>query len=251
MSVPAVVVSDLAVRYGDSIALENVTFSVPESSFVAIIGPNGAGKSTLLDVLLGLRAPDRGAAAVLGLPPGKLSGARVAYVPQKKTFAQQFPATVEELVVSGITGTWPWRISRAQRARALEMLNKTGVAHLADQPVQKISGGELQRAFLARSLANDPELLVLDEPAAGMDLRGEAAMYHILCDYQAASGATVLMITHDWEGARCHADLVLLLDRRVVAFGPAREVASEARLLALFGHRGHVHETHPGAPDHA
>lgn len=250
MTVPAVDVSDLTVRYGDAVALDRVSFSVPPASFLAIIGPNGAGKSTLLDVLLGLNLPGEGHVAVLGLPPGKLSGARVAYVPQKKTFAQQFPATVLELVVSGITGTWPWRISAAQRARALEMLRKTGVVHLADQPVQKVSGGELQRAFLARSLANEPELLVLDEPAAGMDLRGEAAMYHILCDYQAATGATVIMITHDWEGARCHANLVLLLDKHVVAFGPAREVASEARLLALFGHRGHIHETHAEKPAH-
>ena len=250
MSVPAVAVSGLTVRYGDVPALKEITFTVPPASYLAIIGPNGAGKSTLLDVLLGLKAPEQGSVSVLGLPPGKLSGARVAYVPQKKTFAQQFPATVLELVVSGITGTWPWRINRTQRARALDMLRKTGVIHLADQSVQKISGGELQRAFLARSLANEPELLVLDEPAAGMDLRGEAAMYHILCDYQAATGATVIMITHDWEGARCHADLVLLLDRSVVAFGPAREVASEARLLSLFGHRGHVHETHVGKPAH-
>jgi len=248
MSVPAAEVSDLTVRYGDIPALEKVSFSLPESSFLAIIGPNGAGKSTLLDVLLGLRVPDEGSVSVLGLPTGKLSGARVAYVPQKKTFAHQFPATILELVVSGITGTWPWRINRDQRERALAMLAKTGVAQLANHSVQSVSGGELQRAFLARSLANDPELLILDEPAAGMDLRGEAAMYHILCDYQAESGATVMMITHDWEGARCHADLVLLLDRQVVAFGPAREVASEARLLSLFGHRGHVHETHPDAP---
>lgn len=243
--IPAAVdVQNLAVRFGGVPALENVSFTVPASTFVAVIGPNGAGKSTLLDVLLGLVTPDSGNVSVLGQPPQKITGSRVAYVPQRKSFASQFPATVIELVVSGITGNWPWRISRAHRTHAMEMLRRTGVEHLAERPVQRISGGELQRAFLARSLANDPELLVLDEPGAGMDLRGEAAMYHILCKYQAASGATVIMITHDWEGARCHADRVLLLDRTVVAYGPAREVASEARLLSLFGHRGHVHETH-------
>lgn len=250
MSVPSVEVQDLTVRFGDTVALDKVTFTVEASTFVAIIGPNGAGKSTLLDVLLGLAVPERGSVSVLGQSPGKLTGARVAYVPQKKTFATQFPATVLELVVSGITGTWPWRIRPDHRALAMEMLAKTGVEHLASQPVQKVSGGELQRAFLARSLVNSPELLVLDEPAAGMDLRGEAAMYHILCDYQVASGATVLMITHDWEGARFHADQVLLLDRTVIAFGAAKEVATEARLLSLFGHRGHVHETHESGPTH-
>lgn len=242
-------VRELTVRFNGAPALLDVTFSVPASSFVAIIGPNGAGKSTLLHVMLGLIAPDSGTVSVLGRRPRKLDGARVAYVPQKKTFALQFPATVMELVVSGITGSWPWRITKAHRSHALDMLERAGVAHLADQPVQRISGGELQRTFLARSLANSPNLLVLDEPAAGMDLKGEAAMYHILCDYQATTGATVIMITHDWEGARCHADRVLLLDRSVIDYGPAGEVASESRLLDLFGHRGHVHETHTGAPD--
>jgi zinc transport system ATP-binding protein len=246
MKATAVDVQQVNVRFGDFLALSNVSFTVPESAFVAIIGPNGAGKSTLLNVLLGLITPSQGTVTVLGKSPDALAGMRVAYVPQKKTFAQQFPATVVELVVSGMTGTWPWRITRPQRELALAMMEKTGVRHLADQSVHRVSGGELQRAFLARSLANSPDLLILDEPAAGMDLRGEAAMYHILCDYQAESGATVIMITHDWEGARCHADLVLLLDRAVVDFGPSREVASEARLLSLFGHRGHVHETHPG-----
>ena len=246
MKTTAVDVQGVGVSFGDFVVLKDVSFSVPTSAFVAIIGPNGAGKSTLLNVLLGLIPADRGTVTVLGKSPRALTGTRVAYVPQKKTFAQQFPATVMELVVSGMIGTWPWRISSSQRALALSMLEKTGVRHLAEKSVHRISGGELQRAFLARSLANSPDLLILDEPAAGMDLRGEAAMYHILCDYQAESGATVIMITHDWEGARCHADLVLLLDRAVVAFGPAREVASEARLLSFFGHRGHVHETHAG-----
>lgn len=245
MKPTAVEVQHVSVSFGDFVALSDVSFSVPESAFLAIIGPNGAGKSTLLNVLLGLLPANQGSVSVLGRSPSALAGMRVAYVPQKKTFAQQFPATVMELVVSGMIGTWPWRVTKPQRELALAMLEKTGVRHLADQSVHRVSGGELQRAFLARSLANSPDLLILDEPAAGMDLKGEAAMYHILCDYQAESGATVVMITHDWEGARCHADLVLLLDRAVVDFGPSREVASEARLLSLFGHRGHVHETHP------
>jgi len=242
-------VRDVSVRFGNFQALSDVTFSVPESSFTAVIGPNGAGKSTLLKVLLGLLQPEAGTVSLLGRPARDLEPGVVAYVPQKKTFTNTFPATVLELVASGITGTWPWRIPPKHRARAMEVMGRTGVTPLAGQSVQALSGGELQRAFLARSLVNTPRILLLDEPAAGMDIQGEAAMYHILCDYQAQSGATVMMITHDWEGARCHADQVLLLDRTVAGYGPAAEVASESRLLALFGHRGHVHHTHGGGGD--
>tara|TARA_R110001592_G_scaffold218949_1_gene473017 strand:- start:1034 stop:1783 length:750 start_codon:yes stop_codon:yes gene_type:complete len=244
MTVTAIEAHDITVGFGEVTALQGVSFSISEGSFTAIIGPNGAGKSTLLKVLLGLLPPDRGAVSMLGKHAEALARGVVAYVPQKKTFAGQFPATVLELVVSGIIGAWPWRIPALHRKRAMDVMERTGVSRLADQSIQSLSGGELQRVFLARSLVNTPRILLLDEPAAGMDIRGEAAMYHILCDYQEESGATVMMITHDWEGARCHADQVLLLDRSVVAFGPAQSVASEERLLALFGHRGHVHETH-------
>lgn len=252
MTAPAIDVEALTVRYGDVTALRDVDVCIPRGAFAAIIGPNGAGKSTLLKVLLGLEKPAAGRVRVLGKPPAAPEPGAVVYVPQKKTFEALFPATVLELVVSGISGRWPWRISPAQRERAAAVMERTGVTALADQSVQALSGGELQRVFLARSLVNAPELLLLDEPAAGMDIRGEAAMYHILGDYQAESGATVLMITHDWEGARYHASHVLLLDQDVVGYGPARDTASEDKLLALFGHRGHVHETHPeGTGDHA
>ncbi len=251
MSGPVIEASDVSVAFGDHFALKDVHIAVPPSSFTAIIGPNGAGKSTLLKVLLGLLVPTTGRVRVLGGAPEALDRNALAYVPQKKTFATQFPATVLELVVSGITGGWPWRISKAYRDRALAVMEQTGVTNLADQSVRALSGGELQRAFLARSLVNTPQILLLDEPAAGMDMRGEAAMYHILCDYQSKQGATVMMITHDWEGARYHADKVLLLDRTVVDYGPAREVASEERLLSFFGHRGHVHATHGEAAPHA
>jgi zinc transport system ATP-binding protein len=246
VSMAAIEAHHVSVRFGEVHALHDVSFSVPASSFTAIIGPNGAGKSTLLKVLLGLLPVDGGNTAILGREARLLARGVAAYVPQKKTFTDQFPATALELVVSGITGSWPWRISTANRDRALAVMERTGVAAHGARALQSLSGGELQRVFLARSLVNKPQVLLLDEPAAGMDIRGEAAMYHILCEYQEEQGATVMMITHDWEGARCHADQVLLLDRTVAAFGPAKEIASEERLLAFFGHRGHIHETHEG-----
>jgi zinc transport system ATP-binding protein len=246
----ALTVSQLTVRFGDFTALEDVTFSLPEGAFLAIIGPNGAGKSTLLNVLLGLRPPTSGEVQVFETAPGALPGPQLGYIPQVKTLDRSFPGVALELVATGLHRTWPWRISVAQRAQALAALEQTGAANVADRPIAKLSGGELQRVYLARSLVRRPRLMVLDEPAAGMDVIGEADMYHRLGHYQEQTGATVVMITHDWEGARFHATHVLLLNRALIGFGPPAEVAREENLLRVFGHRGHVHATH-GTPPHA
>jgi len=118
-------------------------------------------------------------------------------------------------------------------------MREAGVAHVAGRAIATLSGGELQRVYLARCLVRRPRLLILDEPGAGMDLAGEAEMYHLLEDYRKASNATVLMITHDWEGARVHATHVLLMHQGLAGFGPPEEVAREERLLAVFGFTGH------------
>ena len=229
---------DVSVQFGDVKALDEVSLSVESGDFVAIIGPNGAGKSTLLDVLLGLRKADSGTVQVDGLE-------HVGYIPQRKEMDRRFPGQAMELVMTGFLRTWPWRKTRMnETARAHEALERVGASYCAGKQITELSGGELQRVYLARSLVRDPKLLILDEPGAGMDLTGEADMYHRLLEYQQETNATVLMITHDWEGARVHADKVLLLDRRVVAYGDAKEVMDEEQLLHLFHHRGHVHHSH-------
>ena len=249
MSAPTVEICDVSVRFGTCQALEDIQLETPAGAFVAIIGPNGAGKSTLLNVLLGLQTPQRGTVRIDGAPPRAFPSARLGYVPQLKTLDRSFPATALELVATGLYGRWPWRVSAKDRERVIAAMTQTGVADTAERGISKLSGGELQRVFLARCLVRRPSLLVLDEPAAGMDVVGEADMYHLLENYQRASGATIFMITHDWEGARVHASHVLLLNRRVIAFGPAEEAAREELLLDTFGHAGHVQATHRGTPD--
>lgn len=239
----------VTVRFGAVTALEDVSFTVEAGAFVAVIGPNGAGKSTLLNVILGIQKPDSGEAELFGAPPGSLSGAEIGYIPQIKTLDRSFPAQALELVVTGLRGAWPWRIHATERAAALEALRQAGVAHVAQRPLARLSGGELQRVYLARTLVRRPKLLVLDEPGAGMDVAGEADMYHVLEGYQRETQATILMITHDWEGARIHAGRVLLLNRRLLAYGPPREAAREENLLRVFGHTGHVHLSHGGDGD--
>ena len=236
---PALEIRDLSVRFGEFLALEGVSLSVPEGAFVAIVGPNGAGKSTLLKAVLGL-VPFRGEARVFGLPLKEADPMWFGYVPQIKTFDRSFPALALELVLTGLRRRWPFRVGPGERAKALEALAQVGAETLAERPLGRLSGGQLQRVYLARALIRRPRLLLLDEPATGVDRVGEVDLYRYLEDYQRTSGATVLMITHDWEAAH-HATHVLVLNRKVVGFGPPEKALTEACLRQAFGHVGHAH----------
>ena len=237
----AVELENLTVRFGDHLALENINLKIPVGAFVAIVGPNGAGKSTLIKTLLGLIKPQAGTVRVLGQPLDRLDPARVGYVPQFKTLDRTFPALAEELVVSGLRRAWPARITASEHELAREALARVGAEHLAGRPVSRFSGGELQRVYLARAFVRRPELVVLDEPATGIDVLGEADMYRLLEDYQKETGATLLMITHDWEAAYHHATHVIVLNRRLIGFGPPERALSERCLREAFGHVGHAH----------
>lgn len=243
---PIIKVSDLTLHFGNFLALDKVSFEIPRGAMVAIIGPNGGGKTTLIHTLLGLIKADSGEISVMGHAPGKVPPRQLGYVPQVKLLDRSFPAKALELVVTGLTLRWPWRITAEQKANAIASMEQIGVAHLADKNVAALSGGELQRVYLARSLVRKPQLLMLDEPGAGMDVSSGHEMYHILEGYQKESGATIMMITHDWEGARFHASHALLLRRRLLDFGIAKEVAQQDKLLELFGHAGHLQASHEG-----
>jgi zinc transport system ATP-binding protein len=238
----AVEVDNLSVRLGEHVALSGVNLAIPENAFVAIVGPNGGGKSTLLKVLLGLLPPTTGRVRIWGRAPDEVPPELIGYVPQVKTMDRTFPALSIELVMTGVTRRWPWSPRRQAREEAMAALARVGAAHLAQRPLAKLSGGELQRVYLARSMVRRPKLVMLDEPATGIDAIGEADMYHMLEAYQEESVATLLMVTQDWHAATHHADLVLLLNRAQVSFGPPREALREDNLRAAFGHVGHPHE---------
>ena len=232
---------DLTARFGDHLALEGLTLSVPSGAFVAIVGPNGAGKSTFLKVLLGLVRPTAGTVRVFGRSPERVDPRLVGYVPQFKTLDRTFPALAEELVASGLRRAWPGRLTSAERARVRSALERVGADQLMGRAVSRFSGGELQRVYLARAFVRRPRLVMLDEPATGIDVLGEADMYRLLEDYQQETGATLLMITHDWEAAYHHASHVVVLNRRLVGFGPPERALSERCLREAFGHVGHAH----------
>ena len=224
----------VSVRFGDVTALEDVSFHIDPGDFVAVLGPNGSGKTTLFHCLLGLTG-------FTGTITNRAH--RVGFVPQIKTFDRTFPGRAVEVVASGITGRWPgWR-DRRHFPQARQALAGVGADHYADRSLSGLSGGQLQRVYLARALVHSPELLLLDEPAAGIDRVGEHDLYEDLESYQAEHPhVAIAMITHDWDVARHHAGKSLILNHRVIGFGPSAEVLTDDCLRQAFGHMGHAHE---------
>lgn len=247
---PAVSLENITVQLGDHEALADVTLAIPERAFAAILGPNGGGKTTLVRVLLGLVEPTAGSVRVFGLPPHRASPRDLAHVPQVKTLDRRFPALAEELVATGLAPRWPWRLGGRAREEAREALSRVGAAHLIGRPIGALSGGELQRVYLARAIARRPRIVLLDEPATGMDAPGQMDMYRLLEAYQREAGATVIMVTHDWEAAFHHATHAVLVNRRIVGFGPPPEALREDRLREAFGHVGHAHGMRIGGHAH-
>ncbi|MFN3873737.1 MAG: metal ABC transporter ATP-binding protein [Ignavibacterium sp.] len=238
----AVEVKNLSLSYGDIKVLEDLNFSIPENAFVSIVGPNGAGKTTLMKILLGLIKVDLGEVKILGKHPDEIDPQLIGYVPQIKTMDRNFPALAIELVASGLLRKWPWSVKGVDKENSIKALEMVKAEHLALRPITELSGGELQRVCLARSIVRNPKLVVLDEPATGIDAIGEADLYNLLEAYQHKSNATVLMITHDWHVAHHHSDFVLLLNRKQVSFGHPEEALSEQNLRTAFGHIGHEHK---------
>ena len=243
--------ADLGVRFGDHPVLDGITFEADPGDFVAVVGPNGAGKSTLIRVLLGLLTPGTGRAHVFGKEPSAVDPGLVGYVPQIKGLDRTFPARAVDLVLTGVHQLWPFWVRPEERERALDALSRVGAEALADRSLEGLSGGELQRVYLARSLARQPRLILLDEPATGIDVAGAADLYDVLEDDQATRDTTIVMVTHDWNAAYHHATHVLLIDGTQVGFGQPQEVLTDACLRKAFGHTGHAHAMLMGDAPHA
>ena len=225
-------VKGVSKRFGDKVVLENVTFHVPIGEFLCLSGPNGAGKSTLLKAILGLIVPDQGTIRVSGLP-AREGRSKIGYVPQRKAFDRDFPATPLEVIVANLRGRWPLRITNAEREIAMSTLEKTGAASLANAQMRDLSGGETQRVFLARALSTKPELLVLDEPTAGVDVGGRAAIIDLMAEISSSDSIAAILVTHNLQAiARC-AERVVYLERTVKAWGLWSELSADSALSAI------------------
>lgn len=243
---------DVSVRRGGLSILENVSAVVPAGSCTVVVGPNGAGKTTLLMALLGeiRHAGDIriGVPAVEETDGGKPRRPRVGYVPQRLSMDRGMPLTVTEFLVMGAQRTPLWTGARsAPKRRALALLERVQAEHLARRRLGGLSGGETQRVLLALALQRDPELLVLDEPSAGVDFQGEHLFCELLEELRAARGFTQIMVSHDLGMVAHHATHVIGLKRRVLAEGSPGEVLTGRVLTELFGlHMGIIHNSRPG-----
>ncbi len=235
--VPAIRVENLTVSYRGKPAIRNVSVVVGQGLRVGLIGPNGAGKSTLLRALVGLLVPDTGRVELFGRPVRE-ARKLVAYVPQRSEVDWDYPVVAEEVVLMGRFPHVGWvrRPRPEDRRVARECLRQVGMEALAHRQIGQLSGGQQQRVFLARALAQEARLLLLDEPFVGVDAATEEAIYGLL-DRLREEGRTVVVATHDLSRAQTAFDRLLLLNQHVVAYGPPAEVFQPALLQRTYGGR--------------
>jgi ABC-type Mn2+/Zn2+ transport system ATPase subunit len=221
-------VYDLTVRYDGNNALERVSFGVQAGERVAIVGPNGAGKSTLFKALVGLIPPHAGSV--------RTNGAEIGYVTQRSTVDWAFPVTVHDVVMMGRIGKMGWlRWQRpVDREAVRRCLAEVGMLAYADRQIGELSGGQQQRVFIARALAQEATILLMDEPFSGVDRPSQEAVMEILESLQ-QQGVTVLVSTHDLTLAVERFDRLALLNRQLVAYGPPGQVVTPETLATAYG----------------
>ena len=221
---------DVTVAYGRRPVLWNIDLAIDDACLFGIIGPNGAGKSTLLKAALGLVPLAGGSIRFFGQPFAEVRS-RVGYVPQRETVDWDFPVSVSDVVLMGTYARLGWfrRPGPRERDLARESLKRVGLADVAGRQIGKLSGGQQQRVFLARALAQQADVYVLDEPMAGVDARSQELIFGVLSELRDA-GRLVLVVHHDLRTAAQWFDRVALIDRRLVAAGPTATVLTSENL---------------------
>jgi zinc transport system ATP-binding protein len=220
LEAPLLAAENLSISLGGKPILQGVDIAVRPREIVTLIGPNGSGKTTLIRALLGLLRPDGGRAI--------RNAKRVAYVPQFFARDWSLPLNARRFVAAFGGGS---------DDAALEMLKRTGAEETAERHMASLSGGEMARVALARALLRQPEILVLDEPLAGVDLQGEAALYELIGQMRDEMGAAVLLVSHDLHIVMAAADRVVCLNGHVCCEGDAKAVVQDPAFTSLFGRR--------------
>jgi len=231
-----VAAESLSAGYRDKVVWHDANFSIGRGEFVAIIGPNGAGKTTLFRLLLGLQQPISGAIKIFGAQP-KRGNPQIGYVPQRHIIDTDTNVESLELVRLGLSGK-RWGLnpfSHADRDTAFAAIESVGARELAHRPLGVLSGGELQRIFLAEALVSNPNLLLLDEPLSNLDMRRESDLLHLVNGVVHTRGVTALLIAHNINPLLPHLDKVIYIANGKVATGKPDEVLTSESLTALYG----------------
>ena len=228
-------VHDLTVSYYKRPVLWDIDLFFPQGNVIGVIGPNGAGKSTLLKTMMGLVLPDSGYIKFFGKALNEVRK-QVGYVPQKESVDWDFPASVLDVVVMGRYARLGLfrRPRRADKEKSLACLRKVGMESLANRQIAQLSGGQQQRVFLARALAQEAQLYLMDEPFVGVDAATEKIMINLL-QAMAKEGKTIIVVHHDLQSALDYFDWSVLLNMRVVAAGPTKDVLTPALLQETYG----------------
>lgn len=233
--IPAIRFEQISTYYDKTPVLWDVTASIEKGALVGIIGPNGAGKTTLIKTILGLHSPSTGHIEIFGKSIKEQKNS-IAYVPQKESIDWNFPITVFELVLMGRYGylglfRWP---RKADKVAALDALDMVGMLPFAKRQISELSGGQQQRVFVARAIAQNPSIFLMDEPFAGIDLQAEKIIMNLLKKLQ-KEGKTILIVHHDLNSVESYFDWVMMLNMRLIACGPTKECFSLDTLSKAFG----------------
>ncbi len=231
---PAIQVENLTVSYGPKPALLDVTLSIEKGLLIGVIGPNGAGKSTFIKAILGFVKRDMGTVAIQGVSAEKAKGL-VAYVPQRGAVDWDFPVRVKEVAMMGRYGHIPWYTDPSPDDWRIvdEALEMVRMSEFKDRQIGQLSGGQQQRVFMARALAQGSDILLLDEPFAGVDAATERAILDVL-ENAKASGRTLVVVHHDLTTAGEYFDRLILIKQRLYAYGPPRAVLQEDLLSQVY-----------------
>ena len=230
-------VSHLTKKYGGHLAVDDVSFTVEDCQIYGLLGPNGAGKSTLLKIILNLLAPVSGRIrfSIDGETDAKKARRKIAYVPQNGSVNWDFPATVKDIVLMGRYGHIGWcrAPSQGDRLIAEEMIARVGMDGYEDRQINELSGGQQQRVFLARALAQEASVYLLDEPFKGVDMQTEKIIVRILKEME-SRGKTILVVHHALRTVPLYFDHVAMINRRLIAAGFVRDVFTEENIEKTF-----------------
>jgi zinc/manganese transport system ATP-binding protein/zinc transport system ATP-binding protein len=233
---PAVKLSGVTAGYEQNVVFTDLSLEISACQFAGIVGPTACGKSTLLKIILGIHPVMSGHVQLHDKPAGKIKPGTIGYVPQLDRIDWNFPVTVAEVIAMGLYTNgriWPW-LSKKEHASVQDLADRLDVADCLTQHISEISGGQRQRAFLARALISNPKLLILDEPTSGVDIKTQHEVLHLLSDIN-AEGITILLTTHDLNAVASHLPWVICFNRGIVAQGRPHDIFTNEILTQTYG----------------